>query len=878
MSNTTPQETFVKDYKVPPFLVQKTDLSFNLNEDVTEVSSTLAFVRHEKCTETNPVLVLNGVDLELVSLQIDDTILTEADYTIEGEDLTIADMAKFGDDFILRTQVRIKPQENTSLEGLYKSNAMYCSQCEAEGFRKITYYTDRPDQMSVFTVSIEGDKSKYPVMLSNGNKISYEELGTRHKVTWNDPFKKPAHLFALVAGDLEVHKDTFTTMTGREIDLQIFTEAENIEEVPYAMGALKRSMKWDEDVYGREYDLDIFMIVAVNDFNMGAMENKGLNVFNTSCVLASPKTATDARFQRVEGVVGHEYFHNWTGNRVNCRDWFQLTLKEGLTVFRDQEFSSDLNSRTVQRVEDVNALRSHQFAEDAGPSAHPIQPKSFITINNFYTSTVYKKGAEVIRMMHTLLGKEKYRKATDLYFERHDGQAVTTEEFVKAMEDGGNIDLTQFRLWYDQASTPEVKVRTAQDADAGTYTLHFAQSCPSDPKMKAEDKKPFHIPVRLGLLDEKGADITLQTDDDAFDSSNNVFSFTGREQSITFTGVTGDIMPSLFRGYSAPVKVDYPYTRDALMFLMQHDADGFNRWEASQKLAIDIIQELIATGGEGDVDERLIQAYKHVLADKTLDKAMVAKMMVLPNEAYLSTLYKVIDVDEIHNARELVRKEVAIKLHDDLLDVYSDNLSDAEYAPAANQIAERSLKNVCLAYLADLNTEETLELARKQLRLASNMTDEYAALMALAHSEASDRDAHLADFYAKWKHRPLVVDSWFVAQSTDSHERTLSRVKALMNHEAFAITNPNKVRSLIGAFSANQVQFHRKDGEGYAFLADQVIALDKLNPQTAAHMITPLTKWKQYDEARQGLMRAQLERISKEDLSPDILEKVTQAL
>ena len=663
-----PKVIYLKDYTVPSFIIETTDLRFELFEQETLVHADLKITRNPKCQAQEPQLVLFGhPELELQQISVNGAELSAADYQREGEQLRLSQLPEA---FTLKTLTKIDPANNAALEGLYKSDGMFCTQCEAEGFRRITFYPDRPDVMSVYSTTIEADKSAYPVLLSNGNLVAQGDLDNgRHWVKWEDPFSKPAYLFALVAGDLQHIKDTFTTVSGREVELLIYAEQKDLNKLDYAMQSLKKSMAWDEQVYGREYDLDIYMIVAVDFFNMGAMENKGLNIFNTSCVLGHPATTTDMGFQRVEGVVAHEYFHNWSGNRVTCRDWFQLSLKEGFTVFRDAEFSADMNSRTVKRVEDVGVMRTAQFAEDAGPMAHPIRPDSFIEISNFYTLTIYEKGAEVVRMIHTLLGPELFRKGSDLYFERHDGQAVTTEEFVSAMEDASGKDLSQFRVWYSQAGTPELHVTDSFDAASGEYLLQVEQRCPATPGQS--EKQPFHIPLAIGLLDAQGQDITL-----ANGETTEVLNVTEPKQNFSFKGLNAKPVPSLLRGFSAPVKLFYPYQRDELMFLMANDSDGFSRWDAAQKLAVDIMQELIAEYGsdkELQLDSRLISAYKAILETEGLDKAMVSKVLTLPSEAYLAELAEVIDVDAISAVRKFVRETIATELETLLLECYQAN-------------------------------------------------------------------------------------------------------------------------------------------------------------------------------------------------------------
>lgn len=877
MSMSQPEVIYLKDYQVPAFLIDQTDLRFELEATKTLVKARLTIRKNPESHAQQRSLVLDGDPaLVLHRVAINDQVLSDKEFIRTSEGLTVQDVP---DSFILETVTEINPDANTALEGLYLSDGFYCTQCEAEGFRRITFYIDRPDVMSVFTTTIEADKETCPVLLSNGNSIdSGDSENGRHWVTWEDPFRKPAYLFALVAGDLSHVEDSYTTMSGRTVALQIFADKKDLNKLDHAMLSLKNAMRWDEDVYGREYDLDIFMIVAVDFFNMGAMENKGLNVFNTSCVLASPQTTTDLGFQRVEGVVAHEYFHNWSGNRVTCRDWFQLSLKEGFTVFRDSEFTADLNSRTVKRIEDVSVLRTAQFAEDAGPMAHPIRPSSFIEISNFYTMTIYEKGAEVVRMIHTLLGPELFRKGSDLYFERHDGQAVTTDDFVAAMSDASGRDFTQFKRWYEQAGTPELTVSDDYDATTGTYALTVRQSCPATPGQN--EKLPFHLPIAIGLIDDQGADLSL-----AEGQTTQILELTEAEQRFEFTGITGGKpVPSLLRGFSAPVKLRYPYSRDELVFLMQHDSDGFNRWEASQKLGVDILQTLIAAYQKGEplaLDSRLTEAYRSVLIDESLDPAMVAKVLTLPSEAYLSELSGEIDVDAIHGARDFARHEIAEALELEFITAYDRCNSTEVYSPDADSIAQRALRNLSLAYLVETDKPQHLAMARAQFDQADNMTDSQAALGLLVHAkdETAATDV-LAKFYERWSGESLVVNQWLSVQANDPKLGTLSKVIALMEHPAFTMRNPNKVRALISAFAMqNPVNFHQLDGSGYAFLADRIIELNALNPQIASRLVTPLTRWKRYSEQRQGLMKHELQRIMDSgSLSSDVYEVVSKSL
>lgn len=884
MRTEQPQMIYLKDYQAPDYLIDETHLTFELFEDHTLVHAQLLMRRNPARGAGLPALALDGQQLELLSVSLDDIELTAEDYQLSDSHLILHPTSE---QFVVDTSVRIHPESNTALEGLYKSGGMFCTQCEAEGFRKITYYLDRPDVMSKFTTTVVAEQHSYPILLSNGNPIaSGPDEDGRHWATWEDPFMKPAYLFALVAGDLWCVEDTFTTMSERSVALRIYVEPENIDKCQHAMTSLKKSMRWDEETYGREYDLDIFMIVAVNDFNMGAMENKGLNIFNSSAVLARAETATDAAHQRVEAIVAHEYFHNWSGNRVTCRDWFQLSLKEGFTVFRDSEFSADMNSRTVKRIQDVAYLRTHQFAEDAGPMAHAVRPESFIEISNFYTLTVYEKGSEVVRMIHTLLGAEGFRKGSDLYFERHDGQAVTCDDFIKAMEDANGADLSQFKRWYSQAGTPRLAVSEHYDAQQHTYSLTFAQSCPATPD-KIE-KLPFVIPVELGLLDAGGSEIALQLAGEAAASgTSRVLSVTEAEQTFTFVGINEKPLPSLLRGFSAPVKLSFDYSRDQLMFLMQHDSDGFNRWDAGQQLAVQVLQELIAQHQRGEalvMDQRLVEALRTVLGNEQLDQAMVAEMLSLPGEAYLTEISDVADVEAIHVAREFARKQLADSLFDALWTRYQANREVSKatpYVAEAEHFARRALQNIALSYLMLSGKPQVLAAALEQFEHSDNMTERLAALAVLVNSPyEAEKAAALASFAEQFKDNPLVMDQWFSVQAGSTLPGGLQRVRELMQHPAFTIKNPNKVRALVGAFAGqNLINFHAADGSGYRFLADLVIELNGFNPQIASRQLAPLTRWRKYDAARQALMKAELERIrSSGELSSDVFEVVSKSL
>ncbi|MCB1735494.1 MAG: aminopeptidase N [Gammaproteobacteria bacterium] len=886
--STAPSTIYLADYQPPAYLIDHVDLDVHLDDDITTVTARSRIRRNPALErDESPPLHLDGQDMELVSLVLDGERVHIDNYRLGEESLLIHEVP---DDFELEVVTRIRPQDNTNLEGLYRSNDLYCTQCEAEGFRKITYYPDRPDVMARFRTRIEADGSRFPVLLSNGNKVEHGPLdGGRHFATWEDPFPKPCYLFALVAGRLESIDDTFVTASGREIQLRIFVETKDLDKCDHAMCSLKNAMRWDEEVYGREYDLDIFMIVAVDAFNMGAMENKGLNIFNTSCVLANPATTTDAAFQRVEGVVAHEYFHNWSGNRVTCRDWFQLSLKEGFTVFRDSEFSADMGSRTVKRIEDVTLLRTAQFAEDAGPMAHPVRPDSYMEISNFYTLTVYEKGAEVVRMISQILGAEKFRQGTDLYFERHDGQAVTTEDFVLAMEDASGVDLSQFRNWYIQAGTPVLTVTSRYDAAENRFFLTVKQSCPATPGQ--EEKKPFHIPLRMGLLNSRGEEIPLRLEGDAAGPAalDRVIHVTRSEETFCFEGVEEEPVPSLLREFSAPVRLRYDYSLEHLYFLMVHDSDGFNRWNASQQLAVRIIQELVAGAAELTSDnfpQILERAFSGILeatlADPMLDKAMVAQLLSLPSESYLIELAQPAQVDAIHQVREFLCDSLAARLEQQFQQVYNANQESGDFSVEAEAVARRSLKNLALGYLMRTGKPSAIEACQRQFREASNMTDQHAGLRFLVHSSHTDarlRTEALQQFYQQWSHEPLVMDQWFTIQATSPAADNLATVEALLSHEKFNIRNPNKVRSVIGAFcGANHVNFHRSDGSGYRFLADQVLILDKLNPQIASRLLTPLTRWKKFDSARQEQMKEQLQRIkARSDLSRDVFEVVEKS-
>ncbi|WP_404361697.1 aminopeptidase N [Marinobacter sp.] len=878
MRTSQPRTIYLSEYRPPAFLVDHVDLRFELFEEGSRVHSTLTMRRNPESTDSQAALELDGDRLTFLErVDLDGRQLTGSEFEDQGDRLVIADVPE---QFQLTLVTWLEPQKNTRLEGLYKSSGMFCTQCEAEGFRCITYFPDRPDVMARFRTRVEADRAAYPVLLSNGNDVDRGEIeGGRHFVTWEDPFPKPSYLFALVAGDLVEKKDSFTTMSGRDIDLRMYVEPRNSNKCDHAMASLKRAMRWDEEMYGREYDLDIFMIVAVDDFNMGAMENKGLNIFNSSCVLASSDTATDAAFERIESIVAHEYFHNWSGNRVTCRDWFQLSLKEGFTVFRDSQYSADVGSATVKRIEDATLMRTAQFAEDSGPMAHPVRPDSYMEISNFYTLTIYEKGSEVVRMIRTLLGPDLFRKGSDLYFDRHDGQAVTTDDFVRAMEDASGRDLGQFRRWYEQAGTPQLTIRDEYDAGDQVYRLTIRQSVPDTPGQT--NKKPQHIPFGVGLLGSDGRSIPLRLSGDDSNVTERVLELTGESHTFEFQGVTEQPVPSLLRGFSAPVKVDYPWSREQLLFLMNHDPDGFNRWDACQRLAIDVITSLVDAPAETPVDPRLLTAYRILVSDPEQDQALVAKMLHLPSEAYLIELSGEADVQAISRARERVLGELALTLRDDLVACYNRNQQSGPYELTPDAIGNRALCNTALAWLLQANDEEGRLLARKQFAEADNMTEQSGALRALVNSGfEQDREQVLGEFYQQWHEDPQVVEQWFSIQASSPKAGELPKIRSLLEHEAFQWKNPNKVRAVIGAFAGqNLVRFHAEDGSGYRFLAEQICRLDDSNPQIAARLVSPLTRWRKFAPAYRGSMKAALETIrDKKDLSRDVHEVVHKSL
>ncbi len=870
------------DYRPPVFLVPRLALEFDLDPDGTCVTATLEFRRNPAAGASTPhsPLILDGEQQEEVSVLLDGAPVAPGRIVFDAGTLRLGDPPDAG---TLTVKSRIAPAANTALEGLYLSSGVFCTQCEPEGFRRITYFPDRPDVLSVYTVTIRAERARFPVLLSNGNLVTSGALPDgRHYATWHDPFPKPTYLFALVAGDLAALNDTFTTMNGTTVQLAIHSTPRNLPRCEHAMASLKRAMRWDEERYGREYDLDRFMIFCADDFNLGAMENKGLNIFNSKLVLADPATATDDDFGAIEGVIGHEYFHNWTGNRVTCRDWFQLSLKEGLTVFRDQEFSSDMGSRAVERITAVEMLRRFQQPEDAGPRAHPIRPDEYEEINNFFPSTVYEKGAEVIRMQRTLLGAAGFRRGMDLYFARHDGQAVTCDDFVTAMADANAADLSQFRRWYAQAGTPVVQANGRYDAASATYTLELAQATAATPGQAT--KLPFHIPLAVGLVGPDGADLPLRLEGEATaGATTRVLDLREAAQAFRFVDVPAAPVPSLARDYSAPIKLEFAYDDAQLALLASHDSDAVNRWDAAQRSfarAIVALARARRSGRPQELPAALATLAGNLLDDAQSDPALLALALSPPDIAFLVALESPYDVDGIDTAREYVVRELAAGLRGRFERAYERLRPREPYAPTPAQVAARRLRNVALRYLGALDDAPAHALAAAQFDTADNMTDSIAALAALADSTSAARDDIYARFEARWRDEPLVLDKWFALQATSRRADTLSRVQALLAHPRFNARNPNRVRALVGAFALrNFRQFHVADGAGYAFVADQVLALDAMNPVLAARIAGAFDLWKRHGEPRRGLMQAALQRLAATPaLSPDVGEIVTRSL
>ncbi len=882
MSDEKPQPVYRKDYRPPDYRIDEVDLHFELGEEDTIVSARLSVRIDDALAGDTPPLVLDGVELHLERIALDGRELAASEYHVADATLTIERVPRR---FELETRVRIRPQENTALSGLYRSGGLFCTQCEAMGFRRITYFLDRPDEMALFTTTIDADRERYPVLLSNGNRVEEADLGDgRHRVRWQDPHRKPSYLFALVAGDLRCHAGDFTTASGRPVRLEIWVEPENVDRCEHALRSLKKAMAWDEQRFGLEYDLDVYMIVAVNDFNMGAMENKGLNVFNSKYVLAKPETATDDEYEAIEGVIAHEYFHNWTGNRVTCRDWFQLTLKEGLTVFRDQEFSADMTSHAVKRIDDVKRLRFSQFPEDAGPMAHAIRPESYISMDNFYTATVYEKGAEVIRMIETLVSRDGFRRGMDLYFERHDGQAVTCDDFRAAMASANDVDLELFEGWYRQAGTPVLRVDMDYDGASKVCTLTLRQSPPERFGSDAEAPgwEPLHIPVRVGLLGSDGRDLALRIAGEAPERAptERVLELVEEQRRFAFVDVPERPVPSLLRNFSAPIKLVCERSRDELAFLMAHDSDAFNRWEAGQELAKSLLlsdTRTLEAGGEPTLDPDFSAAFGRILVDPALDGSLKGQALTLPGEKVLGQDLDVIPVDALHEARERMRRALADVHRAALEEAYERCATPDGYRIDQQSIGRRRLRNVALAYLSA--SGDAAPRLLRQFETADNMTDAQAALSLLVDGDSTERDVALAAFYERWHNDALVLDKWFSVQALSKRPDTAAQVVALSRHPDFSLKNPNRARSLVSSFCAgNQVRFHAEDGVGYRFLSDMVIALDG-NPQVAARMASSFNSWRRFDAGRQQHMKAELERIlSHKPVSNDVFEIVSRAL
>jgi aminopeptidase N len=879
LPDTAPQPTRLADYRPPDFLIDTVDLVFDLGEADTRVASHLTLRRNPQAANSGAPLRLDGDELELVAIALDGRPLAPGDYRHEPDGgLAVAQVPG---SFALDIETRIAPERNTALNGLYISGGNFCTQCEPEGFRRITYFPDRPDVMARYTVTIRAEKARFPVLLSNGNPAEKGDLPDgRHWAKWVDPHPKPSYLFALVAGDLVAFEDRFTTRSGRVVPLAIWVRRGDEDKCGHAMASLKKAMRWDEEVFGLEYDLDVFNIVAVSDFNMGAMENKGLNIFNTRYVLAQPATATDSDYQAIEAVIAHEYFHNWTGDRVTCRDWFQLSLKEGLTVFRDQLFSADQGSNAVCRIGNIRTLRAAQFPEDAGPLAHPVQPQSYLRIDNFYTATVYNKGAEVIRMMHTLLGPEGFRRGTDLYIERHDNQAATIGDFVAAMQEGGGVDLAGFDLWYAQAGTPEITVEDRYDPATRSYELNVAQRVPPTPGQP--DKQPMPIPLAVGLIGPNGDELPTRLDGDREGHAGTRILVSTRErQAFRFVDVAAPPVPSLLRNFSAPVKLQGS-PLDRLKFLAIHDKDPVARWDAGQQVATRMLLDRVAAypGSMPPLDPDLVAAMRETLAGADEDPAFAAEALVLPSEATLADEMAVVAVEAIHAARESARAALAGALAEPLSETYRRLADPGPYRIDGRSIGGRALRNVCLGYLAAGDRASGARLAKAQFDADANMTDVLAALAVLVDIDCPERAAALDQFHRRWKEDPLVIDKWFALQARSSLPGTIEAVRALTEHPDFTRANPNRLRALIGTFAqANPLYFHAASGAGYAFLADEVLILDKANPTTAARLVQPLGQWRRYDLARQGLMRAALERIlTAPGLSPNTYEMVAKSL
>jgi len=878
MSIATSATVYLKDYTVPDFFIPEVELDISMFEDDAVVRAKLAVERNNAAAEPAAPLRLDVDELTLEAVVLDGITIAPDRYILDERHLTIANVP---DRFELVTVSRIYPQKNTKLMGIYSSSTGFFSLCEAEGFRRITPFLDRPDVTARYTVTLHANREHYPVLLANGNLIAQGEEGEgRHWATWRDPFPKPSYLFAVVAARLDQRGDTFLTRSGKKVLLQFFVEPGKLEQGIFALEALKKAMKWDEETYGLEVDLDQYSLVAVGDFNAGAMENKGLNIFNTKLVLARPDISTDFDFSFIDRTVAHEYFHNWTGNRVTCRDWFQLSLKEGLTVFREEQYAGDVYSGPVVRIQKVRQLRSSQFPEDGGPMAHAVRPQSYQQISNFYTNTVYAKGAEVVRMIHTLVGMRNFRKGIDLYFQRHDGHAVTTDDFVRAMQDASGTDLTQFKLWYDQSGTPRLDIRDRYDPTSQIYELSVTQSCPPTPGQP--EKLPFHLPLTIGLLGADGRDTPLQLEGEpAPQGTSRVLSLRQEKTIFRFTNVPAPPVPSLGRNFSAPVIINYPYSDNALRYLLTFDSDPFNRWEAGQRLALKLLLQALAdrqAAREVRFPDFLADAFACVLADGLKDPGFAAEALALPLEVDIAEKLAVIDPDAVHQVRLAMRRFLALRLKTALRKTYDACTIVGSYSPDAVSAGRRALRNLSLAYLMELDEAESRRLCVAQLQHADNMTDALAALTALANCDCPEREPALEEFYAKWRNEPLVVDKWLGVEAASRLPGTLARVKELTSHPAFTLRNPNKVYALLGSFGANQVNFHKKDGSGYSFMGEQIRALDPINPQVAARMARNFERWKRFEPSRRALMKSLLEQamaidgLSKE--STEVLGKV----
>jgi aminopeptidase N len=869
MTTHTPVQ--LKDYCPPEFLIDQVTLVFDIQPEHTRVTSTLAVRRNPDATRTGSCLSMDMGAYEIRSVSLDGQSLSGAQFEADGTRFAVPDVP---DRFTLEIGNIIFPEKNTRLEGLYRSNRIYCTQCEAEGFRHITPFLDRPDVMARYTCTVMADKSACPVLLSNGNPVDQGDLPDhRHYVTWEDPFRKPCYLFALVAGDLSCIESPFTTKSGRQITLKIFSQPENIDKCHHAMRCLKQAVKWDEDRFNLEYDLDLYQIVAINDFNAGAMENKGLNIFNAKYVLADPATATDEDFMNIQRVIGHEYFHNWTGNRVTLKNWFQLSLKEGLTVFRDQEFTSDLNARSVERIRNVNALRSVQFPEDSGPMTHPVRPDAYIKMDNFYTMTVYEKGAELIRMIHQLLGETAFQRGMALYFETFDGMAVTVEDFLSVMARAGNLDLTRFKRWYTQSGTPEVTMTRSYDAGTRTLSVNFSQHTPPD--RNQSEKQPLHIPVRMGIIDPDGRDITPE--------QMSLIQMTDETRTVTFQDVPPGTLPSVFRQFSAPVKISTDLTDEELAFLMARDTDDFNRWDAAQTLFKKQIQHLvtdIVRERPLTVSQNLVQAFGAALSDRAADRAFLAGALAIPRETDLAELFETIDVDAIHTARQHLKTHLAATFSSLFLKTLDRCSHTDPNSLSIQDIGSRALRNLSLSYIAGTGSKSMLTRVWEAFESSGNMTDEFAGFRILSAATTAWKQKSVARFYDRWSHDPLVMDKWFYVQAVSPLPGTLDSVMDLVNHPDFTLTNPNRVRALIYGFAMNNpVCFHDRTGRGYTFVTEKILALDRINHQIAARLARSFNQWKKYDALRRNLMKQSLETLAAApDLSTNVYEIVSRAL